>query len=161
MKEAADFFSMFENRITGGMNTCLIAEIVSYDAAAMTADVETLPERDLITSVPVAAQKGGGFIVRVPYAKGDKVLVVISQRDIDAIMHGEGEATERKMALDDAVIVGGITPFTDPLPAGNEADLVIGKEDMSAKLVMTAGGAVQIIAPGGITLQGPTRTESW
>jgi hypothetical protein len=161
MKEAADFFAKFMDGIVSGLNTCLLAEIVSYDAEAMTADVETLPDRDLIPSVPIAAQRAGGFVVRVPYAKGDIVMVVFAQRDIEAIMHGEGDATERKLALDDALIVGGVSPFTKPLPAANSSDLVIGLEDMTAKLVLTSAGMVQIVAPGGITLQGSTRTESW
>lgn len=160
-KEAAEFFDRFRANIISGLNTCALAEIVTFDAAAMKADIELLPDRDLVKAVPVSAQVSGGFVVRVPYSQGDTVLVVFAQRDIDAIMHGDEGNTERMLDINDAIIVGGITLFPDPLPSSNAGDLVIAKRDMTAKIVMTSAGGVQIVAPDGITLQGKNTTQSW
>lgn len=161
MKEASEFFDKFRDGVISGLNTCTMAEIVSFDPVGMKADIELLPGRDLVQSVPVAAIRSGGFFVRVPFLKGDTVLVVFSQRDIDGVIYGELETTERMLAIDDAIIVGGITLQSKPLPGANAADLVIGKMDMSAKIVLTAAGGVEITAPEGITLHGKNSTQSW
>lgn len=154
MREAAEFFERFRAGLVGGLNTCMLAEIVAFDAAAMKADVELLPDRDLVKAVPVAAQKAGGFVIRVPYKEGDTVVVVFAQRDIDAIMHGEEGATDRVLDLNDAIIVGGMTLFADPLPDANAEDMIIARSDMTTKIVIDPDGKVTIEAAGGLYLGG-------
>jgi hypothetical protein len=140
MKKAQEFFNKFQTNMIGGINTCLLGQIERFDPEEMSADVVLLPDGDLITGVPVGIQQTSDFYIRMPYLEGDIVLVVFVQRDIDGIMRG-GDATpsQRMLSMDDAVIVCGINLYTDdPLPAANSSDLVIGKRNGNAKIVLNA-----------------------
>lgn len=138
MKKANEFFSKFHSNMVGGLNTCMMGQIENFDPQRMAADVVLLPDGDLIIDVPVAIQQSEDFYIRVPYQQGDIVLVVFCQRDIDGIMRG-GDATpsQRMLAMDDAVVIGGINLYTDDaLPAANAGDLVIGKKSGGSKIVL-------------------------
>lgn len=138
MKKAQEFFNKLSSGIIGGVNTCMLGQIERFDPVEMSADVVLLPDGDLIVDVPVGMQQTSDFFIRMPYQEGDIVLVVFAQRDIDGIMRG-GDATpsQRMLSLDDAIIVCGINLFTDdPLPAANAGDLVIGKRNGNAKIVL-------------------------
>lgn len=138
MKKANEFFSKYKNDLVGGLNTCLMGQIERFDAEAMSADVKLLPDGDLIIDVPVGIQQTADFFIRVPYQVGDIVLVLFAQRDIDGIMNG-GDATpsQRMLSLDDAIVICGINLYTDdPLPVEDAGDLVIGKRNGNAKIVL-------------------------
>ncbi|RYI25205.1 hypothetical protein EVU96_24890 [Bacillus infantis] len=164
MSEIHRYFERKQDDLLKGMHVCSLCRIEKVDLSLMKADVVPLFEEDLpiIKNVPIAAQQTDDFIIRVPYKKGDIVLAVFSQRDIDSIMYGGGESSVRMMAIDDAIIVGGINLFTKPLPIENSEDLVISKKDFSTKLVLTKSGDILfqaanklvIDAPGGVDIKG-------
>lgn len=172
-KEAASFFQQWQNKMVGSLNTCAIGEIQTFDTTKLKADVKLLPDGDLIKSVPVAMPQTNDFIIRVPYQPGDKVVVVFSQRDIDPIMYGESQSSGRMLAIDDAIVVGGINLFSISLPSDNPNDLVIAKKDFTAKIIIGDDGIVTVDAPKGISLkandpsgqgvsiQGKTSSQSW
>jgi hypothetical protein len=140
MKQANEFFRKFQTGMVSGLNTCMLGQIEKFDAARMAADVTLLPDGDLIIDVPVAIQQTADFYVRVPYQVGDVVVVLFAQRDLDGIMRG-GDATpsQRMLSIDDAIVIAGINLYTDdPLPAANAGDLVIGKRNGNAKIVLNA-----------------------
>lgn len=143
-READDFFGRFKDNLIGGLNTCLIGRIERYNPTKMQADVILLPDRDLIVNVPVATLQSGDYYIRVPFKKWDYVLVVFSQRDIDGIMNsGEATPTDRKLSLDDAIVIGGINLFNAPLPAADSDKLVIGQKNGAAKITI-GGGSINL-----------------
>jgi len=151
------------------------AKIESFDPQKLKATVTPLFKRKfngqdqavsmpIIVEVPVACLYAGGFIIRPPYKKGDIVLLIFAQRALDNVI-GTGKEADpeinRMHALDDAILVGGLMPFTESTPAGNAGDLVIGTDDFKAKIVISTDGAINIesqdspvtiTAPKGITL---------
>lgn len=146
MKEANDFFRRFKDKMVGGLNTCAIGEIVSYDPIKSKADVKLLPGDTLIKSVPVGIQQTAEYFIRMPYKRGDTVLVVFVQREIDNIMYqSNNPASQRMLAVDDAVVVCGINLFTNNLPATDSDKLLIGEK---------SGGATITIGGGQISLKG-------
>lgn len=146
MREANDFFHKFKSKMIGGLNTCAIGLIENYDPVKSKADVRILPGETLIKSVPVAIQQTGDFYIRMPYKRNDPVVVVFAQREIDNIMHQANNPTsERMLAVDDAVVVGGINFFSNDLPIVDADKLVVGEK---------SGGATIVIGGGKISLKG-------
>ena len=134
--------------MTDGLNTCTLAEILKVELKYMRADIKLLTDdEDIIMQVPIAPQQTGDFIIRMPYKAGDKVLVVFSQSDIDPFLFGGGSSSERQLAKDDAIIVGGVRSFADTLPddfSEHEEDFVIAKLDLSARIVIKDDGEILI-----------------
>ncbi|MCP1176195.1 hypothetical protein NKS28_01460 [Bacillus sp. 1663tsa1] len=146
MNEANDFFRRFKEKIVGGLNTCAIGLIENYDPVKLKADVRILPGETLIKSVPVVIQQTGDFYIRLPYKRNDPVLVVFAQREIDNIMYeANNPASQRMLAVDDALVVGGINFFTTDLPSENADKLLIGEK---------SGGATIAIGGGKIIMKG-------
>lgn len=165
MSEAAKFFDNFKQGLVGGIYTTGLAIIEVYDPKVNKADIKLLPGGDLIKSVPVGMQQSNDFFIRVPYKKGDHVLVVFAQRDIDGVMYGSSNIpSERMLAIDDAIIVSGINLFTDPLPAADVNKLVIGQKNGAAKITMSGGkislvGDVDIVG-GNVKITGDAITAN-
>lgn len=159
MSEAANFFNNFKNNLVGGLNTCAIGKIQTFDPKLMKADILVLPDESLIKSVPVATLQTSDFLVRIPYKKDDHVLVVFAQRDIEGIMYNASDTTERMLSLDDAIVIGGINLFTNNLPETNANDIVIGKKDLSSKVVIGANGDITIESAGNVKLGSANASE--
>lgn len=136
-------FSQFvEQKLSEGfenVNTCLICEIISIDMNYLRADVLPLHDSEAtpILDVPIAFHQTENFLIQVPYKKGDKVLVVCSQTDIDPMMYEGGESASRSFSADDALIVGGLNYFTKPIQNEHPNDVVISTKDMQTKIVIT------------------------
>ena len=139
------------------VHTSMPALIERFDPQTMKADVKPLFRKKfkgenaqsmpLISNVPVATFRAGGFIIRPPYKKGDKVLLVFSERALDNVISTGKEADPefaRKFSLDDAVVIGGIMPFSESLPSQHGEDLIIAKEDFQSKIVIKANGEIEI-----------------
>lgn len=165
MSEAAKFFENFKKDLVSGIYTTSLALVEAYDPKLNKADIKLLPGGNLIKSVPVAIQQTKDFFIRVPYQKGDHVLVVFAQRDIDAVMYGSSNIpSERMLAIDDAIIIGGVNIFSDPLPAADADKLVIGQKDSAAKITIGGGkislvGNVDIVG-GAVKITGDTITAN-
>lgn len=175
MSEMIGFLDGLMGEFAADLNTAMPARIESYDSQKLKAVVSPLFKRKFqgqdsavsmppIVEVPVSCLRAGGFIIRPPYKKGDIVLLVFAQRALDNVI-GTGKEADpeitRMHALDDAIVVGGLMPFTGSLPAGYDSDLVIGTDDFKAKIVISSDGTiniesqekpVSITAPKGITL---------
>ncbi len=154
------------------LHTAMPARVESFDPVKMRATVQPLFRRKfkgqgairmpLLLDVPVAFIRAGGFVIRPPFRKGDIVLVVFSERAIDNVIYAGEEADpgiNRKHALDDAIVVGGLLPSVAKqedgtavelgLPDTNAADLVLGKEDFTSVLVMNSSGDIEAANAGG------------
>lgn len=140
MSEAHSFFANFKKNMLGTLYTSTIARVEAYDARQNKADITLLPGGDLVKSVPVAIQQTEEFYFRIPYKTGDLVLVCFSHRDIDPVLYDNGKIpSERMLAMDDAIIVGGINRYTDTLPIADAGKLVIGQKNGEAKITIGDG----------------------
>lgn len=116
----------------------------------------TLP---VCTDCPVMFPSGGGMTLTFPLAAGDEGLLVFASRCIDAWWQQSGvqpQATTRMHDLSDGFFIPG--GFSKPrAPASistNAAELR--NADRSTRIRVRADtGAVTIVSPAGITLQGP------
>lgn len=150
MKDVEEYFDSYRTGLIGELNTIAIGEIERFDPIKMKADVMLLPEKELILDVPVGTFQTKKFFIRIPYEKGDPVMVAFAQRDIDNIMHGGNESpSERMLSKDDAIVICGINRFKDSLPAENTDKLVLAEK----------GGASVAIGGGEIILDGNVKVN--
>lgn len=126
------------------MNTCLICEVLEVDMNLYKADVLPLndPDATPILDVPMAFHQTEQFVIQVPYKKGDIVLVVCSQADIDPLMFGGGKAASRSFSANDALIVGGVHYFTKPLQNEHPDDLLLSDKIYKNKIRITPTGEI-------------------
>ena len=126
------------------MNTCLICEVLEVDMNLYKADVLPLndPDATPILDVPMAFHQTEQFVIQVPYKKGDIVLVICSQVDIDPLMFGGGKAASRSFSANDALIVGGVHYFTKPLENEHPDDLLLSDKIYKNKIRITPTGEI-------------------
>lgn len=155
-----EFMKNLSGNIAGGINSCMMGKIEKFNGETMKADLVPLvrvknksgelENISMLIEVPVSFIKAGPFIIRPPYKKGDIVLVVFADSDIEnVLLSGEvsNPNSTRKHSLDDAIVVNSIMPFTTTLPEKHLDDLIIAKDDFSTKLVLKENG--EIIVQGG------------
>ena len=145
------FESILNEKITN-IHTCLLAEIVKFDAKKMKADVKPLcgkkykdgliEDLPIIQNIPVSMVKAGCFYFRVPYKSGDKVVIAFSERRIDEVINDNDFECKgaRKHNLKDAIVIGGINPFTNALDGEHVDDLLIINSDTDSKVVIKENG---------------------
>ncbi len=140
------------------MNTCLICEVLEVDMNLYKADVLPLndPEGTPILDVPIAFHQTDQFVIQVPYKKGDVVLVVCSQADIDPLLFGGGDAASRSFSANDALIVGGVHYFTKPLENEHPDDLMISDKTFKNKIRISPDGEVNLESENTIIAKAPT-----
>ena len=160
-----EFFNKLSGNLVNGINSCMLGRIETFDASKMKANVIPLVknkdgDKPMLIEIPVSFIKAGSFLIRPPYKKGDIVLVVFADEDIDNVLLS-GNISEpnstRKHSLDDAIVVGGIMPFTQTLPNEHIEDLVIAKDDFTTKIVVKEDG--EIIIQGGKVYLGSEDAE--
>lgn len=164
-----EFFNKFSENMISGINKCMLGKIETFNPATMKANVVPLVKNEdgnkpMLIEVPVSFMKAGPFVIRPPYQSGDIVLLVFADEDIDNVLLSgniSNPNSMRKHSLDDAIVIGGIMPFTTTLPGEHGNDLVIAKDDFTAKIVVKENGEILIESDKGITLSGPSKTESW
>lgn len=166
-----EFMSNLASNITGGINNCMMGKIEKFNGETMKADIVPLvrvknkagelEDMSMLIEVPVSFVKAGPFIIRPPYKKGDIVLVIFADSDIEnTLLSGDlsNPNSNRKHSLDDAIAVNSIMPFTTKLPGEHLDDLVIAKDDFSTKLVLKENGEV-IVQGGKVFLGNETAVE--
>ena len=118
------------------------------DIVAQTAEYPVIP------NVPVAWPRGGGWVLKFPLKKGDPCWLMFAERSLDKFLDTDGASVvdqddARRHHLSDAVCYPGMTtaksiPFPD-----NSTDLLLGLEDGSAVVQITAGGLLRLGAVDG------------
>ena len=78
-----------------GLNTCIPARVTSFDAQSRTLNAIPIPKRKFqdefvsmpeLVGVPIVYPSSSGYELTFPISKGDEVLVVFSQRQIEALL---------------------------------------------------------------------------
>lgn len=166
MSELINFMDGIFLEALAEVNTCMPARIETFDPVKMKAVVTPLFKKTFdgqepvsmppIVEVPVSCLRAGGFVIRPPYKKGDIVLLIFAQRALDNVI-GTGQEADpeisRMHALDDAIVLAGLMPFTGQLPVlpvEHGDSLVLGTEDFEAKVVIKPNKDILIETTGKI-----------
>lgn len=131
----------------GSIRTCFPAKVESYDPGTQEADVKPLLKdviRDpdgnvdvkalaVIPAVRVLHPRGGGYFASFPLAKGDFVLVVCCQANLNRWMEQKGADVDpgdlRRHTLDGAVALPcNMVPDGQELEEADADTLVVGKD---------------------------------
>ncbi len=129
------------------MNTCLPGEVREYDFKERRASIKPLIKRKyldgqistlpIIVDVPVVFPGTDKVGFQFPIKKGDKVLIVFSQRSLDQYLSNGGDVDPldtRKFDLSDAVAIPGLYPFNKNGFADNNEDLFIKNDGRKIKI---------------------------
>lgn len=166
MDNAMEFMNGLSSNIIGGIHSCMLGKIDKFDGKKMKADIIPLvrdvdkagekEDIELLIEVPVSLVKAGPFVIRPPYKEGDIVLVVFADNDIDNVLLS-GDVSDpnstREHSLDDAIVVGGVMPFTTELPGEHLDDLIIAKDDFSTKIALKHNGDIEVEASGRVNVK--------
>lgn len=113
----------------------------------------------LLVDVPIVFPKGGNFLITMPIAVGDEVLVIFASRCIDAWWQSGGvqQAMEARMHdLSDGFAIPG--PFSQPqrpLGSVSSTDLQVRNAAGTTYVAITSDGKVKLVSPSEIQIQAP------
>ena len=154
------------------LHVSLPAKITEWDEATQKASVKPLIMRRLaledgseiveslpvITGVPVGFPRGGGCFLSFPMAVGDLVVLMFSERSLDAWLSGSGAEADpndfRRHDLSDAWAYPGVAPWSQAIAEVSATDAVFGKDGGSQVRVVdddtieagSSGGTMQFVA---------------
>ncbi len=134
------------------LHTATPARIDSFDPERMTATVTILYKVSGVTlppviEVPVACMKAGPFVIRPPYAVGDIVLVIFTERALDYILSLTPQEVQCKgrHRIDDAVIVSGLKiDSQENLQNSFAEDLLIVNIQTNDYVVLKKTGGIEV-----------------
>lgn len=134
MENTSLFFENLKNGMGKGINVAILGKIDKFDAKKMKADVVPLfPDYPMLIELPVMLFNGGGFNIRPVYKKGDLVVVLFFDKDIDnSIMSGNSKPlnSTRTHALEDGIVIGGVNSFNNTVEIKAKDDsLAIGSDE--------------------------------
>ena len=151
----------FENRIKN-LNFSLPAIIQTYTATTKRATVQPALDtlfadgksrpKPLLANVPVIQPSGGGYTVNFPHAKGDAVMLLVSQRGIAKFKENYKQALPSRISffsLIDAVAIPGFggRNITPAVAGGVSLQSEDGRNHISI-----SGGNLTIGVTGNITI---------
>lgn len=113
----------------------------------------------LLVNCPVIFLRGGGFAVTVPLQKGDEVTVFFADRCVDAWWSSGQVSPQSEIRfhdLSDGFVLPGPASKPKVLQNISTTALQIRSDDGATYLELTPGQAINLVAPGGITLNGVT-----
>jgi len=138
-------------------NTCSVLPAIAGWKQSADGSIDNNVTLPLIVDVPVQLIGGGGFVTTFPLAQGDEVLLQFCSRCIDTWAQNgkvQVQAELRMHDLSDAVAIPCL--WSKPrVPGGiSTGSAQLRKVDGSAYLELTQAGVLNIVAPGGINLNG-------
>lgn len=151
--------------------TALPGIIQSADLAAMTCEVQPaiqgqvedengkvqLVNLPILVDVPICFPSGGGFLITMPIAEGDEVLVVMASRCIDAWWQQGGvqRPMEARMHdLSDGFAIPGPRSQPRKVSGISSTALQIRNDAGDAYVEISADGTIKLVSPTAIELEG-------
>lgn len=143
------------------MHGKLPGQIVDFDPVTQEATVKIMykptvngeaVEPPLLTKVPVAQPRGGGFSMTAPIKPGDAVDLSFDSQDVqDYYRTGEQSAgaTKRMNSLSNATATPGRPPATKALPNMDPDNMHVGTEDGKSGMRTSPDGKLALEGPGG------------
>lgn len=116
------------------MHVALPAQVVAYDPALQSVDVQPLIRRGytdeqgqravermpVVTHVPVAFPGAGAISMTWPIATGSTGILLFCEASLDKWLNEGGDVDpldDRRFALSDGMFIPGLRPFSDPVPS--------------------------------------------
>lgn len=157
------------------LHTAMPGIIQSFDAARMTCTIQPAirgaiiapngraeaADLPLLIDCPVVFPGGGGYILTYPLKAGDEALIVIAERCIDAWWQSGGvqaAAEYRLQDLSDGFVIPGPRSQPHVVTGGVGMTGAELRTDSGTTVLRLKGSAIEIVAPGGITMTTPTLT---
>lgn len=157
------------------MHTAMPGIIQSFDPARMTCTVQPAirgaivapngraeaVDLPLLVDCPVVFPGGGGYILTYPLKAGDEALIIIAERCIDAWWQSGGvqaAAEYRLQDLSDGFVIPGPRSQPHVVTGGVGMTGAELRTDSGTTVLRLKGDAIEIVAPGGVTLDTPTLT---
>lgn len=135
------------------INTALPATVESYDSTNNTVAV-IVPVRHSedaaypkLSGIPLVFPRFTNGGLRFPINKGDGVLILFIQQDIDKYLmgsSGEVSMSQRKFSISDAVAIPGLFPLGNPPPNASEDSVELSYG--SSRLTIEKNGKIKLIA---------------
>lgn len=138
------------------IHTALPAQIETYDYTTKKASVKPLIKKTMndgtelvipvIENVPVVFPGTGTVLIHFPLNKGDKCLLIFSERSLDEFLSlgiDNAASDPRILDLSDAICIPGLYPFVNPGKVANgNTNLEIIYNN--SKIIITTNGNVEI-----------------
>ena len=157
------------------LHTAMPGIIQSFDATRMTCTIQPAIRGAIITpngraeaadlpllvDCPVVFPGGGGYILTYPLKAGDEALIIIAERCIDAWWQSGGvqaAAEYRLQDLSDGFVIPGPRSQPHVVTGGVGMTGAELRTDNGTTVLRLKGTAVEVLAPGGVTLDTPTLT---
>lgn len=181
MAEMTDLFRRLMRYIGAEIHVMLPARVVNYDFTIQKADVQPVLKRryadgqefdaPIISSVPVIWPRAGGASLTFPVNRGDFVMLVFADVDIDTWVQEGGVAAPddpRQHSIMDAIAIPGLIPFNAAGMAENNTDVLLafgggkvrikpnGNIDVEAQQVNIDAGTVRV--SGNLDVEGSIST---
>lgn len=111
----------------------------------------------VLLDCPLVFPCGGSFALTLPVAVGDETLVVFASRCIDSWWQSGGVQIPPELrlhSLSDGFAIPGPRSVPNAIPGISSDTVQLRTKDGTAYIELTAGGAVNIVAPGGVNITG-------
>ena len=157
--------------------TALPGIVQSFDPDEMTVQVQPAmqirvrPEKGnpiwkklpVLIHCPVVFPSAGGFALTLPIQNGDEVLIMFASRCIDAWWQQggtDGQPPELRMHdLSDGFVIPGPVSKPQVLSNVSTSTAQLRTKDGNAYIELTADHKVNIVAPGGVSINGNVEIE--
>lgn len=149
--ELSDVLALQKLDVFASLNCVKVGQIVSFDGAKKTAQIQILFKRELpdntvvsypvLIDCPVFTLQGGGGFLQMPIAAGDQCLVLFSDRSLDDWFQNGVQAvpsSTRMHDMSDGIALVGMNPTGSNLPTYPTNKVVIGY--LGSKFEITATG---------------------
>ena len=157
------------------MHTAMPGIIQSFDSVRMTCTIQPAirgaivapngraeaSDLPLLVDCPVVFPGGGGYVLTYPLKAGDEALIIIAERCIDAWWQSGGvqaAAEYRLQDLSDGFVIPGPRSLPRVVTGGVGMTGAELRTDTGTTVLRLKGDAIEIVAPGGITMTTPTLT---
>ncbi len=156
--KSLDVLLGLKNNISSSLNCCKVGQILSYNSANRTAQIQllidtilrdgTVLKNTVLNDVPVLTLQGGGMSLQLPIGAGDQCLVLFSDQNIDGWFVSGSENpppfTRNHDLSDGFAIVGVNYQSSSSIPALSSTE---------ARLVDSSGKTKFGIESGKLTIQ--------
>ncbi|MGL5750366.1 MAG: Gp138 family membrane-puncturing spike protein [Paraclostridium sp.] len=147
------------------LHTFALGKIESFDPVSMRAEVYLLEnirfdnkfyQSQTIVDCLVSFPHTNGFYIRIPYQKGDKVVVAFAESDIaDIMITGDrtNQKTTRRHSEDDLIVISGWSKNDENTISSNANDLVVFNKKHNSSIIFTEGNNVLISNVSDVNVQ--------
>jgi hypothetical protein len=120
-------------------------------------------ELPIMIKVPVMFPRGGDYIITFPVTQGDECLIIFSCRCIDEWWRQGGiqrQTSLRVHDLHDGFVIVGVFSQPTVFASIKPDTLQIRNKNGDSYIEMADGGAIKIVAPGGLSISGTLTSDS-